>query len=156
MTSSNGNNFRVTGPLCEEFTGHQWIPPTKAIDAKLWCFLWSAPEWMIETPSRSLWRKCNETSSIPWQLMPWLLVTKGHQQARHWLHKISQPLSSMGKDLNSGIILCIHAPSQWETTLQCNVASHSLCTCTEWSLKLPPPSQCWQMTKNANKIISMG
>ena len=23
MTSSNGNIFRVTGPLCGEFTGHQ-------------------------------------------------------------------------------------------------------------------------------------
>ena len=23
MTSSNGNTFRVTGPMCEEFTGHQ-------------------------------------------------------------------------------------------------------------------------------------
>ena len=26
MTSSNGNIFRVTGPLYEEFTGHWWIP----------------------------------------------------------------------------------------------------------------------------------
>ena len=25
MTSSNGNIFRVTGPLCGEFTGHWWI-----------------------------------------------------------------------------------------------------------------------------------
>ena len=25
MTSSNGNIFRVTGPLCGEFTGHRWI-----------------------------------------------------------------------------------------------------------------------------------
>ena len=25
MTSSNENIFRVTGPLCGEFTGHQWI-----------------------------------------------------------------------------------------------------------------------------------
>ena len=24
MTSSNGNIFRVTGPLCGEFTGHRW------------------------------------------------------------------------------------------------------------------------------------
>ena len=40
MTSSNGKNFRVTGPLCGEFTGHQW----KASDAELWCFLWSVPE----------------------------------------------------------------------------------------------------------------
>ena len=43
IPSSNGNNFRVTGPLCEEFTGHRWIPLTKASDAELRCFLWSAP-----------------------------------------------------------------------------------------------------------------
>ena len=44
MTSSNGNIFRVTGHLCGEFTGPQWIPRTKASEAELWCFLWSAPE----------------------------------------------------------------------------------------------------------------
>ena len=44
MTSSNGNIFRVTGHLCGEFTGLRWIPRTKASDAELWCFLWSAPE----------------------------------------------------------------------------------------------------------------
>ena len=44
MTSSNGNIFRVIGPLCGEFTGHRGIPLTKASDAELWCFLWSAPE----------------------------------------------------------------------------------------------------------------
>ena len=44
MTSSNGNIFRVNGHLCGEFTGHRWIPRTKASDAELWCFLWSAPE----------------------------------------------------------------------------------------------------------------
>ena len=53
-TSSNGNIFRVTVPLCGEFTGHRWIPLTKACDAELWCFLWSAPEqaveWTIEMP----------------------------------------------------------------------------------------------------------
>ena len=38
-TSSNGNIFRVTGHLCGEFTGHRWIPRTKASDAELWCFL---------------------------------------------------------------------------------------------------------------------
>ena len=35
--------FRVTGPLCREFTGHRWFPLTKASDAELWCFVWSAP-----------------------------------------------------------------------------------------------------------------
>ena len=44
MTSSNGKIFRVTDHLCGEFTGHRWIPRTKASDAELWCFLWSAPE----------------------------------------------------------------------------------------------------------------
>ena len=43
MTSSKGNPFHVTGLLCGEFTGHRWIPLTKASDAELWCFLWSAP-----------------------------------------------------------------------------------------------------------------
>ena len=42
MTSSN--IFRVTGHLCEGSTGPRWIPHTKASDAELWCFLWSASE----------------------------------------------------------------------------------------------------------------
>ena len=36
--TSNGNIFRVTGPLCGEFTGHRWIPITKASDVELWFF----------------------------------------------------------------------------------------------------------------------
>ena len=44
MTSSNGHIFRVTGPLCGEFTGLRWITRTKVSDAELWCFLWFAPE----------------------------------------------------------------------------------------------------------------
>ena len=34
MTSSNGNIF----------TGHRWVPHTKATDAELWCLLWSLRE----------------------------------------------------------------------------------------------------------------
>ena len=52
MTSSNGNIFHVTGPLCGEFTGHQWIPLTKASDAELWCFLWFALEQMVWVNNR--------------------------------------------------------------------------------------------------------
>ena len=48
MTSSNENIFRVIGPLCGEYTGHRWISLTNAIDADLWCLLWSAPEQMVE------------------------------------------------------------------------------------------------------------
>ena len=35
MTSSNGNIFHITGALGGEFTGHGWIPRTKASDAEL-------------------------------------------------------------------------------------------------------------------------
>ena len=68
MTSSNGNIFRVTGPLCGEFTGHRWIPHTKAGDAQLDVFFdlswnkWSSKQsgcrW-FETPSRPLWCHCS-------------------------------------------------------------------------------------------------
>ena len=44
MTSSNGNISRVTGHLCGEYTGHRWIPHTKASDPEHWCFLSSASE----------------------------------------------------------------------------------------------------------------
>ena len=35
--------FRVTGHLCGEFTGHRWIPRTKASGAELWFTYCSAP-----------------------------------------------------------------------------------------------------------------
>ena len=68
MTSSNGNIFRITGPLCEEFTCHRWIPLTKASDVELWGFFICALNkrlskqwhgWWFETPSCSLWCQCN-------------------------------------------------------------------------------------------------
>ena len=40
IKSSYGNIFRVTDPL----SGDRLIPHTKASDAELWCFLWSAAE----------------------------------------------------------------------------------------------------------------
>ena len=68
MTSSNGTIFRVTGPLCGEFTGPcefpaQW-PVTRSFDvffdlrlnkrlSKHSC------RWWVKTLSRPLWRHCN-------------------------------------------------------------------------------------------------
>ena len=40
--------FRVTGPLWGEFTSHRWFPLTKASDAELGNFLWSAPEQTVD------------------------------------------------------------------------------------------------------------
>ena len=43
VTSSNGNIFRVTGPLWGESAGDRWIPLTEASEAELWCFLCDWP-----------------------------------------------------------------------------------------------------------------
>ena len=60
MTSSNGNIFCVTGPLCREFNGHRrgalmfsvicaW---KKRLSKQSW-------RWWFERPSSPLWRHCN-------------------------------------------------------------------------------------------------
>ena len=38
MASSNGNIFRVTGPLWRESIGNRWITPTKCSDTELMIF----------------------------------------------------------------------------------------------------------------------
>ena len=66
MTSSNGNNFRVTGPLCGEFIGPGKFPAQRPVtrsfdvffDLRLNKRLSKQPwGWWFETPSWSLWRR---------------------------------------------------------------------------------------------------
>ena len=68
MTSSHGNFFCVTGPLCAEFTGHRWIPHKRPVTRSYDVFFdlrlnkWSSKQswgWWFETQSRSWWRHCN-------------------------------------------------------------------------------------------------
>ena len=60
-------HFRVTGPLCREFIGHQWYPLTGAFDAPFALRLnkrlseQSGRRW-LETP---LWRRCNSFTDHP-------------------------------------------------------------------------------------------
>ena len=74
MTSSNGNLFRVIGPLCGEFTGHCWIPLTKPVTRSFYVFFhlclnqWLSKQqrdWWFETPSCSLWSHCNARLTLP-------------------------------------------------------------------------------------------
>ena len=67
MTSSNGNIFRVSGPLCGEFTGPGEFPTQRPVtrsfdvffDLRLNKRLSKQPwGWWFETPSWSLWRHC--------------------------------------------------------------------------------------------------
>ena len=69
MTSSNGNIFCVTGPLCGEFTGPSEFPTQRPVTRSFDVFfdlrlnkrlskqLWG---WWFETLSWSLWRHCNQ------------------------------------------------------------------------------------------------
>ena len=74
MTSSNGNIFRVTGPLCGEFTGPGEFPTQRPVtrsfdvffDLRLNKQLSKQPwGWWFETPSWSLWRHCNDSIQYP-------------------------------------------------------------------------------------------
>ena len=69
MTSSNGNIFRVTGPLCAEFTGPGDFPTQRPVtrsfdiffDLRLNKRLSKQPwGWWFETLSWSLWRHYND------------------------------------------------------------------------------------------------
>ena len=86
MTSPNGNIFLVTGPLCGEFTGHRWIPRTKASDAELWCFLWSAPwinGWVNNCENGDLRRH-----SAHYDVIVMSLVSRFHSQLGYSLSYI--------------------------------------------------------------------
>ena len=69
MTSSNGNIFRVTGPLCGEFTGPGEFPTQRPVTRSLDVFFdlrlnkWLSKQpwgWWFETLLWALWRRCND------------------------------------------------------------------------------------------------
>ena len=75
MTSSNGSIFRVTGPLCGEFSGPGEFPTQRPVtrsfdvsfDLRLNKRLSKQPRgWWFETPLWSLWRQCNVFPGVAW------------------------------------------------------------------------------------------
>ena len=79
MTSSNGNIFSVTGHLCGEFTGHRWIPRTKASDVEFWYFRWSVPEqtvWVSNRVTGDLRRRRThyDVTVVWWIHLEWLVM----------------------------------------------------------------------------------
>ena len=90
MTSSNGNIFRVTGPLCGEFTGPGEFPTQRSVTRSFGVFFdlrlnkrlskqpWG---WWFETPSWSLWRQCYEQSGLAQALA----MTAIHHHIHHYM-----------------------------------------------------------------------
>ena len=80
MTSSNGNIFRVTDPLCGEFTGPGEFPTERPVTRSFDVFFDLRPNkrlskqwrgWWFETLSRPFWRHRNGLtpyrSILPWK-----------------------------------------------------------------------------------------
>ena len=73
MTSSNGNIFRVTGPLCGEFTGPGEFPTQRPVTRRSFDVFFDvhlnkrlskhSSGWWFETLSWSLWRHHNGFNS---------------------------------------------------------------------------------------------
>ena len=94
MTSSSGNSFRITGPLCGEFivTGEfpSQRPVTRSFDVffdlrlnkRLSKQSWG---WWFETPSRSWWRHCND-SGCYWPTSLFLLLLFMYILSMPFLH----------------------------------------------------------------------
>ena len=84
MTSSNGNIFRVTCPLCGEFTGPGEFPAQRQVTRSFDVFFDRRPNkrlskqpwgWWFKTPSWSLWSQCIVSS-----LMVRHLSTRGRDK----------------------------------------------------------------------------
>ena len=94
MTSSNGNIFHVTGPLCREFTSPGEFPTQRPVTQRFDVFFdlclnkllskqpWG---WWFETPSWSLWRQCNDKHHSSGDQSP---------QTPHWQPDDSHLISS--------------------------------------------------------------
>ena len=117
MTSSNGNIFRVTGPLCGEFTGPGEFPAQRPVTQSFDVFFdlrlnkrlseqsWG---WWFETQSGSLWRHCNDGWQLPWRNIRILiqksvnsrvaLVTTMHMQSFTFQRQDRHGLQYIGKE----------------------------------------------------------
>ena len=110
MTSSNGNIFRVTGPLCGEFTGPGEFPAQRPVtrsfdvffDLRLNKRLSKQPwGWWLETPSWSLWRQCNGSLCIDWKYIRTKIMV--YRQTSNISRTKSQNLNFSRLDLQSSL-----------------------------------------------------
>ena len=89
-TSSNGNIYRATGPLCGEFTDGRWITRTKASDTELWCvffYLRLIYGWVNNRKSGDfgrrrahyivtviIWTVCGQEPTVKLDMPLWILI----------------------------------------------------------------------------------
>ena len=108
MTSSNGNIFRVTGPLCGEITGPGEFPTQRPVTRSFDVFFdlrlnkWLSKQpwgWWFETPSWSLWRYRDGT----WMFQ---VINLWHNEVI-WRHR-------SGLILAQSMACCLKAPYRYK------------------------------------------
>ena len=116
MTSSNGNIFRITGPLCGEFTGTREFPAQRPVtrsfdiffDLRLNKRLSKQPRgWWFETPPWSLWRQCNDIFD-QWISIQLLCCSASRGWWYYWLFESHAYNTLICFDINSKIIGPVH------------------------------------------------
>ena len=132
MTSSNGDIFRVTGPLCGEFTGPGEFPAQRPVTRSFDVFFdlrmnkrlskqpWG---WWFETSPWSLWRQCNV-------VYPCGVITYPYPGLTHW-----------GRDKMADISQTTFASAfSWMKMFEFRLKFHwSLCLRVIWIQQIPPP-----------------
>ena len=88
VMSSNGYIVSVTDPLLGESTGCRWIPHTKAVVVKLWCFLWSAPEQTVGQTIKTLVIWFKKSLRLLWCRCSGIL---GKKNIRSWQKRLLHP-----------------------------------------------------------------
>ena len=162
MTSSNGNMFRVTGPLCGEFTGPGEYPSQRPVTRSFDVYFdlrlnkrlskqsWG---WWFETPLWSIWRQCNGNAfRITVPLSPVDSLYKGpvmrsfdvsHNKMlnKHFIDLWSwTPWRSCDVTVMHGQII---AGSYHHTLLYCNFVSVPVCWFNKAPLSVLVPIITW-------------
>ena len=118
MTSSNANIFRVTGPLCMEFTGHFQTNDLDEVENII---------------ALSILKKLLAHQSLTVMgLLLWILIGSTERltinnHAIDLLYKEHSDLSARN------MFQSRYALGQWETSLPCNVVSHWLGAYLDWT-----------------------
>ena len=87
--------------LCRIHWPSSWFLPLAMTDLFICGTCCILCEILVMKPEHSRW-----TRSIPWLLMPWLLLSPGHQQPWHWLCRINWFMSFSKKDFNYMFFKC--------------------------------------------------
>ena len=116
MMSSNGNIFRVTGPLCGEFTGPGEFPTQRPVTRSFDVFFDLRPNkrlskqwrgWWFETLSRPFWRHRNDSVTALNVILP------GHRGDITMMSYVQRFACVYQRYIKAGDLQSLHTKGRW-------------------------------------------